>query len=334
MMRILFLSICLLLNALHCAEIPVEHSDKINCALEKVFHVNAPDSIEQVLGGFSSSGLYKIRVDGKPYIVRFPSKYSYSLEDNQRELHAMEIASSEGLAPRIIYADADEGIIIMDYIDTSKNRESFNPFSEANLKLLGTNMRKIHEGPPFKESISLFDLAKYFETAITDKKPCLLSQVSDLLNELQWDLKDLLIKKPCHNDLNPNNILYSEDKIYFIDWEAASQADPFFDLATPIVLYAMNEKQEKTVMDAYFGRELLSGESYKFHKMKAFTMIFYGYALVCISQLQGEALMTEDEIESLPPDEEILKEGNMQFPKGIQQYGFALLRRALSFSAL
>lgn len=325
---LLTVHICLFLNVLHGHEIPLEHSNTINLAINKVFNFNHLDYIEHMSGGFSSPGIYKISIDGKAYVVRFYGERR-SLEDRQRESDAMEIAAKQGLAPKIHYKDPIEGILIMDFIDTSNSPENNIPLSEASLDLLGTSLQKLHAGPDFKETVSIFDTARYFANAIQGEKPSIFIQASELLNEIQWILNEHLEKKPCHNDLNPNNILFSGDEIYFIDWEAAGQGDPFFDLATPVVLYAMNERQEKTLLNGYFKRELLPYEVFKFHKMKKVAMILYGYALVYISQLQGENLMNEEEIECLPHIEELLEAKAMLFPKGIQQCGFAFLRKAL-----
>lgn len=319
-MRLLILFVCLFAYA---AGMPVEHEEAMNAALWEVFHVTEPESVERLLKGMSSPGLYKISVDGKAYVVRF-SNTNRSMEDKERELHAMQIAAGYGLAPRIIYASIERGIIIMDYIESARHS-----LSEDRLRLLGAGLRKIHDGPAFSQTASIFEIASYFESLMGEEKPSLVRKASLVLDELQRELKDLLIEKPCHNDLNPNNILYSDGKIYFIDWECAGQGDPYFDLASPIVLFGMNQDQENTVLHAYFGRKPLAEEFYKFQKMKSFTGIYYGFALVGISHSQGEEFISEAEIDSLPALQEMHGDGDKIFPMGIQRFGLALLREAL-----
>lgn len=310
------LLLCLFLNVLCADTISLEHTKSINNALEKVFHVTHPDSIERLTKGLSSPGLYKITLNGKAYVVRFAPKIR-SLEDKLRELNAMEIAAAIGLAPAIVFADSCEGLLIMDFIETS---------GTLDLKLLAVGMRKIHEGPPFAETImSVFDVIDYFMGRIGGALPT-LTEAFALAKQLQSELTPLMIKKPCHQDLNPNNILFSEGRVYIIDWELAGQGDPFFDLATPIVLYSLNEQAEKTFLDGYFLRELLPEEAFKLNKMKKFALIYYGLALISISQKNGEQLLSEVEIQSLPCIQELVKEG---FPQCIQRLGFAYLRQAI-----
>lgn len=327
-LHFIILFLCLFLNGVNATDVPVEHQRILNSALLEAFNVPEAESIERLLKGMSSPGLYKISIEGKAYVVRF-SNSKRSLTDKQRELEAMLIASERGLAPNVIYANVMDGIIIMDFIDASKNGRTFSPLSEESLKLLGTGMRQIHEGPVFGERASFFDFARYFENLMGEEKPSLVKKASILLDQLQLDLKDILVEKPCHHDLNPNNILYSEGKIYFIDWELAGQGDPFFDLATPLVLYGMDQNQEKIMLHAYFERELSEVEISKFQKMKSVAMIYYGFALVGISRIQGEDFASEDEIQSLPSLNEMRSDGEKVFPKGMQRFGLALLRQAL-----
>jgi hypothetical protein len=318
------LSICLFLNVVHATDIPFEHVNVMNSALVDVFNVSEAESIERLLKGMSSPGLYKISVEGKAYVVRF-CNINRSLEDKQRELDAMLSASKRGLAPKVIYSNLEDGLIIMDYIDPTPT----NPLSQDSLRLLGSGMRQIHEGPTFGRSASIFDVAKYFESLMSGSKPTVVTKASELLKELALELQPFLVEKPCHHDINPNNILYSDGKIYFIDWELAGQGDPFFDLATPVILYSMDQNQEDAVLHAYFGRSPLHEELIKFEKMKTVAMIYYGFALVAISQARGEAPVSDEEIQSLPSPRELAREGDKIFPKGMQRYGLALLLKAI-----
>src|SRR5205085_1491989 len=38
-------------------------------------------------------------------------------------------------------------------------------------------------------------------------------------------------RAPCHRDLNPMNILASDRGVLFVDWDTASQDEPFLDVA-------------------------------------------------------------------------------------------------------
>ena len=54
----------------------------------------------------------------------------------------------------------------------------------------------------------------------------------------------------CHHDLNPKNILFSDD-IKLIDWEYAGVNDRYFDLASIIVEFNLNKRNETLFMRSY-----------------------------------------------------------------------------------
>lgn len=92
----------------------------------------------------------------------------------------------------------------------------------------------------------------------------------------------------------------------------------------------MSQQQEGTLLNAYFGRSPSAEDVYKFEKMKAVARIYYGFALVLIS-IQTEPYISDEEIQTLPNPNEIVREGTL-FSRNMQRFGFALLRKALEFS--
>ncbi len=324
-MKIFFLSYLLSISLLIGAGIPENQSVLINSALQKALGVNEFDSLSPLSGGFSSQGLYKIVAAKKPYVVRFIGK-DKTLSEKTREIDAMQISAKRGVAPRIIFADVSDGMIIMDFIDQPKVADGFNPLSDKNLKLLGKGIRTIHEGPPFKKAASFFTVTRLYEREIKGKKPQVIVDALALLNQIEFELKDSLMEKPCHYDIHPNNILFSNDQVFFIDWEAACQGDPFVDLATPIAFFSMDETEVHTLLVAYFGREPNAAERTKLTKMIKAVQISYGFTLIAIAQERGEAFLTEKEMIALPSVK------NMGWIKGfesINRFGFALLKESL-----
>ncbi len=60
----------------------------------------------------------------------------------------------------------------------------------------------------------------------------------------------------CHCDLNPKNFIFSND-IKLIDWEYACINDLHFDLASVIVEFDLNKKDEKLFLNSYFKNKYL-----------------------------------------------------------------------------
>jgi thiamine kinase-like enzyme len=67
---------------------------------------------------------------------------------------------------------------------------------------------------------------------------------------LQKQKKELVL---CHNDLHPQNILFS-NSIKLIDWEYAGVNDRYFDLASIIIEFKLSQRDEVIFLRSYFKR--------------------------------------------------------------------------------
>ena len=56
----------------------------------------------------------------------------------------------------------------------------------------------------------------------------------------------------CHNDIVADNIISSQP-LKLIDWEYASDNEPFFDLASIICFHNLDESKSHVLLDAYSG---------------------------------------------------------------------------------
>ncbi|HIP45485.1 MAG TPA: hypothetical protein EYG93_09195 [Sulfurospirillum arcachonense] len=81
------------------------------------------------------------------------------------------------------------------------------------------------------------------------------------LHSLNIKKRDLVL---CHGDLNPKNFIFSKD-IKLIDWEYAKYNDRYFDLASVIVEFNLNSKDEKLFLHSYFKNK------YKINRNKIYT---------------------------------------------------------------
>lgn len=334
MKNFLFLISSIFVSSLNATPVSNEHILILNKALNKAFGVSQANSVEPLTGGFSSPGLYKIVVKGKSYVARF-SVAERSVADRQRELDAMRKAAKRGLAPKVLYGNVEDGIIVMELIDNQRpTREEV--LSDKNLKTLAKQIRKIHDGPKFGEFYTPFQIARHFVSTLPKDKPQIVTEALNLLNDLEKSLQDKLVKKPCHNDLNPNNILYSHGKIKFVDWEGACQADPYFDIATILTFYHMNTSQNCLFLKTYFGHQPSVAEKSKLQTIQRVTMLYYGFGMLMLSHKMGAKFLNPEEIAALPRLGELysIKGGAnlLKTPKDMEEFGFVLLREAINLT--
>lgn len=78
----------------------------------------------------------------------------------------------------------------------------------------------------------------------------------------------------CHQDLNPKNFIFSKN-IKLIDWEYAGLNDRYFDLATIIIEFNLNKKQENILLNSYF-------KNIYDIKRKKLTSFKHNYISICI----------------------------------------------------
>src|SRR3712207_7100824 len=58
---------------------------------------------------------------------------------------------------------------------------------------------------------------------------------------------------PCHNDPWPANLLDAGGRLYIIDWEFSGMNDPMWDLGDLSVEAGFGSKQDRVMMEAYYG---------------------------------------------------------------------------------
>ncbi|MBA3813658.1 MAG: phosphotransferase [Alphaproteobacteria bacterium] len=202
-------------------------------ALNKVLDKQEIKSVHSLKGGLSPSMIYKVTTDKKSYVLRLIDEHR-SFSDREREITAMQIASQGGIAPKVYYANAKEGVIVMEFIPSVplSEKERSPPLLLPHLAHI---LREIHRGPPFPPTDGAQEKIRDLNALLVLKKvklPALINEVLTGFHRIENTLQKTAKLAPCHNDLNPNNILFTESGIKVIDWEAAGMGDPYFDLAT------------------------------------------------------------------------------------------------------
>ncbi len=312
-----------------------EHINLINSLLITHFGVDQADYMETLYAGLTSIKVYKVTVKEKSYVFKF--RHVCDLKERQDERLAMNIAAQRDIAPKILYENYDDGIIVTDYLDSPLLSELV-PLSYENLKLLAESIRKIHEGPVFNRTHSILDITMGVIQNLKVHRPSIVGQAIKVFHKIEHEMRDLSILKPCHNDLNPNNILFTREGIRIIDWEAAGQSDPFYDLACPIMTYEMDESQERTFLSSYFKRQPTEDEIHKLALFKRCHLIFYGcFYLFYETQIKGKSLLSEVDIAELKDPIVRSMELNIELledDREVQKYAHDLLRKAVEWDVV
>jgi len=92
---------------------------------------------------------------------------------------------------------------------------------------------------------------------------------------------------PCHNDLNPNNVLEANERIFFVDWEVAGAGDPFLDLAQLGVFAFPQREQREALLEAYLARRPSEEETARAAVARVIALAVYAAAFFMVRSFSG-----------------------------------------------
>ena len=181
--------------------------------------------------------------------------------DRENEFALLKSIQYLDLAPKALYVDASNGILIWEYVlgaeiifDSADIKQS--------IRSLGKCLRTIHsiDIPENLTDIFSNSMSLYHELLRDTADAYLFKKASNLYNEL---LNDDVSKVLSHNDLHKKNILWN-DAFYFLDWEYAGMNHPCFDIASLVRSFQLSKKEVHELSIGYsFNTKLFNQEKIK-----------------------------------------------------------------------
>lgn len=259
--------------------VPAQRQSAVARAMQAAFGRPAPDQIVTLTGGLSGAQVFRITVNGIDHVLRLDSP-----QDNMVPAAVwyatMQNAARHGLAPGVLYADATDRVMVLDFIPPRSLATDFPGTRQDLMGLFGTRLNQLHQTPGFPVLVDYLDGVQslldglvatgLFETSAL--KP-LLDLYGDLVPIYRQDAPPLVAS---HNDLNPRNILFDGHQIWFVDWEAAFMADPYVDLASVANVFAHSAGDRAALLQTYFGRPATGAETARLGLMQLINHVFYG----------------------------------------------------------
>ena len=199
---------------------------------------------------------------------------------NQRasESQILNFLKTKNQNQNILYQDSDEGILIREFHEGNEI-SNLNLRREENLISLGKEIRKIHE-------IKInHNVINDFENVIESYRDILKNKIKndwylikgfEIFDSLSYENE---LKIFSHNDLSPGNILWNK-KYFFIDWEYSSMNSQYFDLATIISSYGLDDGEITLLCDGYDKNPQL--DIYKLKKWAKFTHFLNYIWRICL----------------------------------------------------
>jgi thiamine kinase-like enzyme len=273
--------------------IPQEKMAAVTQGLREAFGATDISDLRAMIKGLSADLVFRIVVRGTPYLLRVITRID-ERSDPVRHFRCVKAAAEGGLAPRVLYANTEDGILITDFVEAA-------PFSQTQaLNLMPATLRKLHALPAFPKAFNYvtahngfiwrFRSANLVAACEIEEVFTRYDQVCAVYPRLDTDIVS------SHSDLKPENILFDGQRVWLVDWQAAFLNDRYFDLAIVANFVLASDADARTYLAAYFGRSPDEYECARFFLMRQVMHMFYAAVFLML----GSAGKPVNQEESLP----------------------------------
>ena len=225
--------------------------------------------------GFTSK-IYQGELKNRKVIFKLSTLQNSKLKtitNNYLHKNIIKQLTTNDLCPNVLFIDKKNKLLIYEYIeDTKKLSEISFPLEtiehksieDKYLRQLGEGIKKIHSVKPPKKFITFENQLSIYQELLSGFKwpeENHLEQAINLFKTITKDEDDGDFVF-SHNDLNVLNILQTQNKTYFIDWEFASINSKYFDLVSVIHHYKLHELDINNLF-IYYGLDINDMKIYK-----------------------------------------------------------------------
>ena len=219
-----------------------------------------------------------------------------TITNNYLHKNIIKQLTTNDLCPNVLFIDKKNKLLIYEYIEDTKTLSEITfpletienkSIEDKYLRQLGEGIKKIHSVKPPKKFITFENQLNIYQELLSGFKWPEENHLEQAINLFKTITKDedngdFVFS---HNDLNVLNILQTQNKTYFIDWEFASINSKYFDLVSVIHHYKLHELDINNLF-IYYGLDINDMKIYKrikewekmhFHLILIWAVIRYKY---------------------------------------------------------
>ena len=228
------------------------------------------------LGSGFTSKTYHGEFKNKKVIFKLSTLQNSKLKtitNNYLHKNIIKQLTTNELCPHVHFIDKKNNLLIYEYIEDTKTLSEISfpletiehkSIEDKYLRQLGEGIKKIHSVKPPKKFITFENQLNIYQELLSGFKwpeENHLEQAINLFKTITKDEDDGDFVF-SHNDLNVLNILQTQNKTYFIDWEFASINSKYFDLVSVIHDYKLHELDVNNLF-IYYGLDINDMKIYK-----------------------------------------------------------------------
>jgi len=209
----------------------------------------ASTHIDLLKGGLTNR-TYRVRSGEKDCVLRIDAEHTSAvMADRSCELAILGRAGKAGVAPAVVYADIDKGILLTKFLPGPvwQEEDLKNP---DYIELLADVLRRVHALPLCGLQTDLKLSAAQYEEALRERHGLhdFATRCANIIDSIPG--RDTFVC--CHNDVVAGNIIGSTSA-KVIDWEYAGDNDPLFDLASVVGYHNFDKQRALHLLGAYAG---------------------------------------------------------------------------------
>jgi len=212
-------------------------------------------AIRPLHGGITNRN-FVVSVDTGDYVVRIPGERTALLGiDRAFEADAATRAAELGIGPAVLGMLDGVGTLVTQLVDGHHLEPT--PF-EARLDDVVALIRRFHSSGPLGGAFPIHRIVEWHArdaAAHGVMAPAAYERLHQQSRRIEAAFgRAPMPTVPCHNDLLPGNILFSDDRVWLLDFEYAGMNDVFFDLGNLSVNSELGHDAEERVLELYFGQ--------------------------------------------------------------------------------
>lgn len=207
--------------------------------------------VEKIENGLTHHN-FKVVFPTRTYFVRLGCDHAELLGLNDKnEYICTQIASSLGLAPEVILYMPKQNVIVSRFIESRPPEKKLSNYQKilASLKLFHQSGQIL---PTTFCPYQIIDL--YYRNALILRNGAEIPHspfILSIVKEIETFIPEFRELAPCHLDLYNYNFLDDGKKIWIVDWEYSSMADPLYDLATLISSDRLSIDEMQILLELY-----------------------------------------------------------------------------------
>ncbi|ACV22269.1 CTP:phosphocholine cytidylyltransferase involved in choline phosphorylation for cell surface LPS epitopes [Slackia heliotrinireducens] len=237
-----------------------------------------------------SNILFTFVVRGERYIFRYPGDSTAFFIYRKNECLAQKLGAAAHADDTYVYID-ETGLKISKFRENCIDLHGVYYEDVELMKRVAKKIRAFHDEGCGLENWEEYNYDPIYQTERLFKEASKMKGDLFKVFEKEWAMMHLLQKYAdmdgvehtmCHNDINIDNVLLTEDTLDIIDWEFAGYNDPGYDFGRVIagLDYEVDEPKIDDILEAYFGRPATEGEHLHWMAYSAIHNWYYvGWAL-------------------------------------------------------